>query len=158
MFKIKRVLVICLFMLVALSATFAAGGFRLGLEFGNPAAVFILRLSPFDFKLGYNFEGLTSYNSTAFIHLSADYRIVEMNLIDFLNVYLGAGLYAQIETNGTEPFSFGGRLPVAGLNAYLLKNALEFFVEIVPTISFFPNVAFDSFQGWVGFTVRIPKF
>jgi len=155
--RVKLLVVAAVFFAIMLSSTWAAGGMRLGLEFGNPNAVAIIRVNPFDFKIGYNFMSLANGGDDIFFHISGDYRIVQMPLIDFLNIYLCAGLYAQIYTAGEGDFRFGARIPV-GLNVFLLKNVVELFVEVVPTVRFLPDINWDGFQGYLGFTIAVPKF
>ena len=69
--KVLTILVV----LLALGAVGAwakgPGGLRLGLEFGNPNAVLIIRPAPLDFRIGYNFA------APGYLFLSADYRIVD---------------------------------------------------------------------------------
>ena len=130
-----------------------AGDFRVGLEFGQPSAVLIVRPAPLDFRLGYNF-----LSGAEFLFLSADYRIVDaVPIIDFVHLFLGVGAYTQF--GATTPFQLGARVPV-GLQVFLIDRTLEFFVEAAPTVQFVPTVAFNlaAIQGWVGFTVRLPKF
>ena len=152
--KIKIGCLVVMFLLVTLASSFAL---RLGLEFGNPDAVIVIRINPIDLKIGYNFAGLMGGGTSVFFHISGDYRIIQMNLIDFLNLYIGAGAYAQVFTGGEGAFGFGARIPI-GLNAYLAKNVIEVFVEAVPTISFLPAPGFGGIQGYLGFTIAVPKF
>jgi hypothetical protein len=124
--------------------------FRLGLEFGNPTAVLIIRPGNFDFKVGYDLRA----NGNLF--LSADYRIISgYQLIDFLHVFLAVGAYGQIFFNPAD-FELGARIPV-GLQVFLLDSVLELFVEAVPTVRFLPDINWGGLQGYVGFTVRIPR-
>jgi hypothetical protein len=124
---------------------------RLGLEFGNPNAVLIIRPAPFDFKIGYNF----TENGNLF--LSGDYRIVSgYQLIDFLHFFLGVGLYTQFFFEPSD-FAMGARIPV-GLQVFLINNVLELFVEVAPTVGFVPTItAFPEWQGYFGFTILIPR-
>lgn len=150
------VLVGLLFSVVAVVAV-SARPVRLGLEFGNPTGVIIVRLQPFDFKLGYDFTGLGSSDADSFVHISGDYRIIDSyHLIDFLSLFLGAGAYMQFLSGAEDDFVFGGRIPV-GLQAFLFDGVLEVFLEIAPTVKFVPTItAFDDFQGYLGFTIPIP--
>ena len=72
---------------------------------------------------------------------TADWWLYQTNLVSFLNLYVGPGLYLAVP----QPFEIGGRVPI-GLNAYPLE-VLELFLEIAPTLVFF------SSDG-----VRIPTF
>jgi hypothetical protein len=127
------------------------GGLRLGLEFGNPNAVLIIRPAPLDFRIGYNFA------APGYLFLSADYRIVDAyQIVDFLHFFFGLGAYTKISFEPTE-FSLGARIPL-GLQAFLLNNVLELFLEVAPTVGFLPTIsAFPEWQGYIGFTIRIPR-
>ncbi len=143
--------VVVLLVLLALGAVGAsAKGLRLGLEFGNPHAVLIIRPSPLDFRIGYNFA------SPGYLFLAADYRIVDAyQIVDILHFFLGVGLYTEIFFEPAD-FSLGARIPL-GLQVFLVKNVLELFLEVAPTVGFLPGlVAFPEWQGFIGFTVRIP--
>ena len=128
MSKLSKVLGITLILLTlaALGAFAERGTFRLGLEFGNPTAVIIIRPGNFDFKVGYDLR--TNGN----LFLSADYRIISgYQLIDFLHVFLGVGAYGQIFFDGVSPFELGARIPI-GLQVFLLDSVLELFAEKPP--------------------------
>jgi hypothetical protein len=142
--------------LLLISVTFAApakdqGGMRLGLEFGNPNAVLIIRPSPLDFKIGYNFTEAGN------LFLSADYRILSgYQIVNFLHFFLSLGAYVQLHFTPTT-VDFGARIPV-GLQVFLIDNVLEIFLEIVPTIGFLPTIiAFPEWQGYLGFTILVSK-
>jgi hypothetical protein len=144
---------IVLVILLALSAVGASakskGGLRLGLEFGNPSAVLIIRPAPFDFKVGYNFAG------NEYLFLSADYRIISgYQLVDVLHFFLGVGAYTLIQFDSSD-FNLGARIPV-GLQVFLVDNVVELFLEIVPTVGFVPALeAFPEWQGYIGFTILV---
>lgn len=151
-----KVLIICIVLLAVATASVSASdkkGLRLGLEFGEPLAVIIIRPAPLDFKVGYDFR------ENAWLFLSADYRIVSgYQIIDFLHLFLGAGVYTQIYFGGEASFDLGLRIPV-GVQAFLVDNVIELFVEVAPTVAFVPTIQFfPSWQGYVGFTILIPKF
>jgi hypothetical protein len=140
--------------LLALAATGAwakgSGGLRLGLEFGNPNAVLIIRPAPLDFRIGYNFT------QAGYLFLSADYRIVDAyQIVDFLHFFFGVGVYTQIFFEPTD-FSLGARIPL-GVQAFLLDNVLELFLEVAPTVGFLPTLDWAGLQGYIGFTFRIPR-
>jgi hypothetical protein len=153
-----KVVLVCLALVCLATTSVSAAGkgkgsLRLGLEFGEPLAVIIIRPAPFDFKIGYDFA------DNGWLFLSADYRIVSgFQLIDFLHLFLSAGVYTQIYFDRDDPVDFGLRVPV-GLQVFLINNVLEIFLEVAPTIGFVPRIeAFPSWQGYIGFTVLIPKF
>lgn len=144
------VLLAVLLSVAALGASAAdKGSLRLGLEFGEPTAVIIIRPAPFDFKIGYNFVDPQN------LFLSADYRIISgYQLIDFVHLFLGLGGYTQINFNPTA-FNLGVRIPV-GLQAFLINNVLELFLEVAPTVEFLPAItAFPHWQGYLGFTILV---
>ncbi|MEE9307423.1 MAG: hypothetical protein V3V57_07890 [Spirochaetia bacterium] len=151
-----RVFTILVFLLVVAAATVSAsdkGSLRLGLEFGEPMAVLIIRPAPFDFKIGYDFGG------NGWLFLSADYRIVSgYQVIDFLHLFLGVGAYTQILFQQTDVLELGLRIPV-GLQVFLVDNVIELFLEVAPTVGFLPTIqAFPMWQGYIGFTILVPKF
>ena len=147
--------IIALFVLtIALSAAYGeSSGIRAGLEFGEPNAVLILRLSPFDFKLGYSFVN-------PFLFVSADYRILDGRpLFEFLHYFLSAGAFAKINFTGSaSAFEAGLRIPV-GLQMFLMDGFLELFLEVAPTVNFMNLASFPlPLQGYIGFTILVPKF
>jgi hypothetical protein len=151
-----KVVVVLIVLFVAATATVSAankGSFRLGLEFGDPIAVLIIRPAPFDFKIGYDFQ------DNGWLFLSADYRIVSgYQLIDFVHLFLGVGAYTQIYFQQSDALELGLRIPV-GLQAFLVDNVIELFLEVAPTVGFLPGIeAFPRWQGYIGFTILIPKF
>jgi hypothetical protein len=151
-----KVLVILIVLFGAVTTTVSAankGSFRLGLEFGEPVAVLIIRPAPFDFKIGYDLQ------DNGWLFLSADYRIVSgYQLVDFLHLFLGVGAYTQIYFQQSDAFELGLRIPF-GLQVFLIDNVIELFVEVAPTVGFLPTIqAFPRWQGYFGFTILIPKF
>jgi len=151
--KRSPVLLAVLVMLLAAAGASAEskGGLRLGLEFGYPSAVLIIRPAPFDFKVGYNFA------ADEYLFFSADYRIVSgYQVVDFLHFFLSVGAYTIIKP---DDFSLGARIPV-GLQVFLIDNVLELFMEIALTVGFVPGLEFlpDRLpQGYIGFTILIPR-
>lgn len=155
----KRAFKVCVVLIVlfaAATATVSAaskGSLRLGLEFGDPIAVLIIRPAPFDFKIGYDFQ------DNGWLFLSADYRIVSgYQLIDFVHLFLGVGAYTQIHFQQSDALELGLRIPV-GLQVFLVDNVIELFLEVAPTVGFLPTIeAFPRWQGYLGFTILVPKF
>lgn len=129
------------------------GSIRLGLEFGDPQVALIIRPAPLDFKIGYSFA------DNAWLFLSGDYRIISgYQLVDFLHLFLGAGVYAQFWFDRSDLLDLGLRIPF-GLQVFLLDNVLELFIEVAPTVNFVPTLAaFERWQGWFGFTLAVPRF
>ncbi|MBN1700190.1 MAG: DUF3996 domain-containing protein [Spirochaetales bacterium] len=160
----KRIFFVSFFILLSMMCATSLFALRVGLEFGNPTAVVIIRPEPFDIKIGYIFADLMGTGNLNFLHISADYRIINsMHLIDFLSLFFGVGAYAQIyiasgdSTNESDADLYiGGRIPI-GIQAFLLKGTLEVFLEVVPTVVFLPGIAFGGLQGFVGFTIKLPK-
>lgn len=152
-FKVFTILVLLLVVAAATVSASDSGGLRLGLEFGDPMAVLIIRPAPFDFKIGYDFGG------NGWLFLSADYRIVSgYQVIDFLHLFLGVGAYTQIFFQQTDVLELGLRIPF-GLQVFLLDNVIELFLEVAPTVGFLPTIqAFPRWQGYFGFTILVPKF
>ena len=151
-----KVLVILIVLFGAVTTTVSAankGSLRLGLEFGEPIAVLIIRPAPFYFKIGYDLQ------DNGWLFLSADYRIVSgYHLIDFLHLFLDVGAYTQIYFQQSDAFELGLRIPF-GLQVFLIDNVIELFVEVAPTVGFLPTIqAFPRWQGYFGFTILIPKF
>jgi hypothetical protein len=146
----------CVLIVVAATLAGAQGlrGSRLGLEFGNPGGVLIYRPSAFDFKLGYNFAG------DEYIYLSADYRVISgYQLVDFLHFFFSVGgytsFYFEDRDNDDGQFDIGAHIPV-GLQAFLFGPTVEIFLEVAPTVRFFPAIeAFQEFHGYIGFTILI---
>lgn len=150
--RLTKKVIILVLVLMAISVfdlAAAGGGVRIGAEIGNPSFVFIFRPGYFDFKLGYSMvEGDKN------VFLSADYRIVSgYPLVDFLHFFLGLGAYFQLymDDNPEEDFNLGGRIPL-GLQVFLFGSAIEFFVEVCPTVTLVPEPGFDELMGYLGFT------
>ena len=151
-----KLIVVLIILFVAGTATVSAAGggsLRLGLEFGDPIAVLIIRPAPFDFKIGYDLQ------DNGWLFLSADYRIVSgYQLIDFVHLFLGVGAYTQIYFQQSDALELGLRIPF-GLQVFLIDNVVELFLEVAPTVGFLPTIqAFPRWQGYFGFTILIPKF
>lgn len=81
--------------------------------------------------------------------MTADWWLYQQNLVSFIGLYVGPGLYMSLP----QPFEIGGRVPI-GLNAFPL-DFLELFVEVAPALMFFSSdsgVTIPNFrvQGAVG--------
>jgi hypothetical protein len=155
--RASKVVVVLIVLFVVATTTVSAasnGSLRLGLEFGDPIAVLIIRPAPFDIKVGYSFD-----SNNPWLFLSGDYRIVSgYQLIDFLHLFLGVGAYIQIPFDQVDDLELGLRIPV-GLQVFLVDNVVELFVEVAPTVGFLPTIEpFQRWQGYLGFTILIPKF
>ena len=151
-----KLIIVLIVLFVAVTTTVSAanrGSLRLGLEFGDPIAVLIIRPAPFDFKIGYDLQ------DNGWLFLSADYRIVSgYQLVDFVHLFLGVGAYTQIYFQQSDALELGLRIPF-GLQVFLIDNVIELFLEVAPTVGFLPTIqAFPRWQGYFGFTILIPKF
>jgi hypothetical protein len=145
-----RVLTVAMVMLAlaAAGASAKSSGLRLGLEFGNPHAVLIIRPAPLDFKVGYNFA------APKYLYFSVDYRIIDRyRIVDILNFFLGVGAYTSIAFEPTD-FDLGAHLPL-GLQVFLIDNVVELFLEAAPAIGFFPSPHWAGVQGYIGFTILV---
>jgi hypothetical protein len=153
-FKVMAILIVLLVVTTASVSAASKGSLRLGLEFGDPIAVLIIRPAPFDFKIGYSFE-----SNNPWLFLSADYRIISgYQLVDILHLFLCIGAYTQLPFDHMDDLQLGLRIPV-GLQIFLIDNVVELFLEVVPTVGFMPTIeAFPRWQGYVGFTILVPKF
>jgi len=102
-------------------------------------------------RFGYNFA------APGYLFLSADYRIVSgYQIVDFLHFFLGVGACTIIQFEPGD-FSLGARIPL-GVQVFLIDNVLELFLEVAPTVGFIPAlVAFPEWQGFIGFTILIPR-
>ena len=93
--------------------------------------------------------GMQLNQDTFNLAMTADWWLHTQNLVGFLNLYVGPGLYVSLP----DRIEFGGRVPI-GINAYPIP-VLELFLEIAPTLLFFSNqgISIPSFglQGAFGF-------
>jgi hypothetical protein len=161
----KKIMFVFLFLLLSMFCTTSLFALRLGLEFGNPTAVIIIRPEPFDIKIGYSFSDIFGTGNMNFLHISGDYRVIDSyRIVDFLHFFLSVGAYVQIymaggdtPNEGDTDIYAGARIPI-GLQAFLFKKTLEIFVEIAPVVDFIPAINFDigRAQGYLGFTIRVP--
>ena len=144
----KRILVIAAVLLIAVatagfSQTFGIGGaFSLGAIGDLPSSVMLsLKVPAFPvvWGLGYNLGG-----GNFQLGLTADWWLYTANLVSFINLYVGPGVYLALPQN----FDFGVRIPV-GFNAYPI-DVLELFLEVAPTVTFLPSLGFST-QAAFGF-------
>ena len=153
--RLRKALLAAALGLAVVLPGFAQNDFRVGFEVGQPSAVIIIRPSPLDFRIGYNFAGGN------YIHVSGDYRIIDRyNLVEFLDLFLGLGAYTRIDfCSSATSVAFGPRVPF-GIQVFLLDGMLEAFLELTPVLDIFPSIAFDlaNFQGFLGLTLKVPKF
>lgn len=108
----------------------AAVGGEFGLPFGDglPRSAFLsFRLPSFPAVLGL---GLTLEGAGSSAALLADWWLWQGNMISFINLYIGPGMFAYIGPDGA---AAGLRVPV-GFNAYPIKP-IELFVEFAPSMT-----------------------
>jgi hypothetical protein len=152
----KCPLLILIFGIITAASVFSID-MRIGGSFGNPTLGVIFRVNRFDFRMGYDFTGwLTEYKD--FLCISTDFRIIDqLHLVGPLHFYLGVGGYLLLPVEGGEGGNiFGVRAPV-GLQLLFAEKKVEIFAEMTPTVDIAGDVeAFQHWQGWVGFTIKLP--
>jgi hypothetical protein len=149
----RKTWIIALVLLVVLAfgasaETLGVGGaFSLTALGGLPnSAMLSLKLPSIPFLWGIGAQvGQDTFN----LAFTADWWLYQTNLVSFINLYVGPGLYIALP----DPLEFGGRIPI-GLNAYPIE-VLELFLEIAPTLVFVSNrgitVPDFGLQGAFGF-------
>lgn len=135
----KKVWIIAAVLLVALAFSAGAQTFGIGGAFsvdaigGLPSnALLSVKFPQMPILWGIGAQvGEDNFN----LALTADWWLFNQNLVGFLNLYAGPGLYLALP----ETIEFGGRVPI-GVNAYPI-DVLELFFEIAPTLLFFSERA-----------------
>ena len=104
-----------------------------GFTSGTPASPagaalsFQLDKSPYVFGIG-----AQARDGNIAMGFTADLWMTKGKLKDFLNYYAGPGFFLGLSGgNGNMDLDAGLRVPV-GINAFLLKNTLELFMELAP--------------------------
>jgi hypothetical protein len=150
----KKVLVLVLvlvagFAMSASAQTFGVGGaFSVDALGGLPSSAMLsLKLPSIPFLWGI---GAQINENTFNMAFTADWWLYTQNLVSFINLYVGPGLYLSLP----DTIEFGGRVPI-GINMYPIE-VLELFLEIAPTLLFFSDrqgITIPSFglQGAFGF-------
>lgn len=127
----KLVLALCLSLgLVATSASALAigGAFSVGVLGGLPSSAMLsVKLNGSAPVLGL---GVSIGGGTMHIGATADWWLYHAPLGGPLYIYLGPGVYADIQTGTGGTLGFGLRLPI-GLQFFVIKP-LELFVEVAP--------------------------
>lgn len=150
----KRVMIIALALILAVGVSGFADTFGVGAAFGisglgglPASAMLSLKVPkvPVIWGIAAQF-GENSFN----MGVTADWWLYQTNLVSFIGLYVGPGLYMSLP----QPFEIGGRVPI-GLNAYPL-DFLELFLEFAPALVFFSSdagVTIPNFrlQGAFGF-------
>ena len=148
----RAVLFVTALLMLAVAPLFARET-RVGLGFGLPNAVLVIRPVPWELKAGYDFTEGNEY-----IFASLDYRFVNSQpIVDNFHFSLGFGAYTRILVPNGESAAFEGgfRLPV-GVQYLIFADFLEFFFQISPGLDFYPKLALSDtpVQLWAGFTFR----
>lgn len=149
----RKILIVAAVLLIAVSMagftqTFGVGGaFSLDALGGLPSgAMLSLKVPAFPVVWGL---GLQLGGGTFNMGLTADWWLYSTNLVSFINLYVGPGLYLALP----QTFELGGRVPI-GLNAYPI-DVLELFLEFAPTLVFVSNRGINvpsfALQGAFGF-------
>lgn len=125
-------IIVALLMLCIAGSVFAVGiGIQGGTDVANSGTTgiditFKLDSVPFVFAVG-----IPSFDPLA-IGLTADYWILNDNLVGPLNWFIGAGLFGQLFI-GDDDFNFtvGARVPV-GLNFFFARDMFELYLQVAP--------------------------
>jgi len=125
------------------------GEFSLGFADGLPSSVLAsFRLPQFPAVFGLGFS-LPENGGAGSLSVMADWWMYQDHLVEFLNFYVGPGLYFGLGS----ATNFGIRVPV-GINMYPIKP-LEIFLELAPTIAIYsPSGVFPDFGLQSGFGFR----
>lgn len=127
----KRIIIAVLLFTVLAMGAFAFGiGAAVGIDpLGGLPGTNVMMSAKFDsipFLMGL---GFTVGEEVFRFGFTADYWMLNQNLVSFINVYVGPGLYLGY----SDQVLIGGRLPI-GLNCFPFKW-WELFLEIAPTLS-----------------------
>ena len=152
----KATLILALSLIVSVVPVFSFG---IGAAFGvdgalgvdgtvGPGALLSFRLDSYPAVFGLGFStGGGSFSLGA----TADWWLYNASLISILSLYVGPGVYLDLNIyDGNVAFGAGVRVPV-GLQAWIIEP-LELFFEVAPTFGL-KNGDFPAFgvQGAVGF-------
>lgn len=130
--SMTKKIIVALLMLCVAGSVFAVGiGIQGGTDVANSGTTgiditFKLDSVPFVFAVG-----IPSFDPLA-IGLTADYWILNDNLVGPLNWFIGAGLFGQMFI-GDDDFNFtvGARVPV-GLNFFFARDMFELYLQVAP--------------------------
>ena len=104
-------------------------GFTSNVSSSPAGAALTLKLDSAPYVFGFGASLGTGYSAVGF---TADLWMAKGKLIDFLNYYAGPGIYLGLAGNNNDFRMNGGlRIPI-GVNAFLLNNTLELFLELAP--------------------------
>ncbi|MFW6312591.1 MAG: hypothetical protein ACOC2N_01740 [Spirochaetota bacterium] len=149
----KRIGIIALVLLVAVTIGATAQPFGIGGAFsidslgGLPSSAMLsVKVPQLPMLWGVGLQVNENDFNMAF---TADWWLYQQNLVSFINLYVGPGLYLSLPNR----IEFGGRVPI-GINAYPIE-VLELFFEVAPTLLFFSDTGIDipsfGLQGAFGF-------
>ena len=127
-------LLLSLFLLIGTTQISAKQNIGIGVIIGNPTGLSL----KFD-----NFPVMgIAWNTAGYLHVHADYWLINKTLADPINWYLGLGGKVIFWTDHrSSNLGLGIRIPV-GLQWFPFNN-LELFGEIVPGLALFPATGFD---------------
>lgn len=138
MIKKITALSILLIILILPVTVFADQG--IGIVLGEPTGI-TFKSESLVIGLGWSFA--TNDNQ---IDTTLDWWLINENLTDILDWYLGAGAKIRINLNqNTDIFNIGFRVPV-GIQ-WWASNEIEIFGEIAPGLLLFPSTSFDISAG-----------
>lgn len=142
----RRIVIVAIVLMMAVSTVGFANSFGIGGAFsidtlgGLPnSAMLSLKIPQLPIVWGIGARIGTDYFD---LGLTADWWLYHQNLVSFIGLYVGPGLYLTLP----QTVEVGGRIPI-GINAFPL-DILELFLEIAPTLLFFSSDA----------GVQIPRF
>jgi len=149
----KRIGLIALVLLVAVTIGATAQTFGIGGAFsidslgGLPSSAMLsVKVPQLPMLWGVGLQLSENDFNMAF---TADWWLYQQNLVSFLKLYVGPGLYLSLPNR----IEFGGRVPI-GINAYPIE-VLELFLEVAPTLLLFSDTGIDipsfGLQGAFGF-------
>ncbi|MBU8914245.1 MAG: hypothetical protein KOO61_09505 [Spirochaetales bacterium] len=124
----RKIVIIALILMVTLAVGGFANMYGVGAAFsldalgGLPSSAMLsLKVPQLPIMWG---VGAQLGGGTFNLAVTADWWLFQQNLVSFIGLYVGPGLYISLPSN----FEIGGRIPI-GLNAYPL-DFLEIFAEL----------------------------
>ncbi len=136
----KRTTAIILFLLILMVPVASFAGTGIGLVVGEPTGL-TFKADNLVIGIGWSFASPDDR-----IDATIDWWLINENLTDILDWYLGAGAKVRVNLNqDTDTFNIGLRIPV-GIQWWPTKE-LEVFGEIAPGLLLFPATDFDVSAG-----------
>ncbi|MFW5694441.1 MAG: hypothetical protein ACOCYB_04685 [Alkalispirochaeta sp.] len=136
----KKLIVLIILVLVISAGTVTADT-GVGVILGDPTGVSAL--------FGNRVAVAAAWSLDSYLHLHADLWLLNRQLVDPLDWYLGVGGKVQVlgDHGDSDDLRLGARVPV-GLQWYVLPQ-LELFAELAPGIAVIPETDFDI-DGGIG--------